>query len=59
MLLFWVGVAVLIMWAVRNGGNSAGRDRPDRALEVLKERYARGEIDDDEFRSRRSELERL
>lgn len=58
MLLFWVGVAVLIMWAVRNGGSSAGRDSSDRALEVLKERYARGEIDSDEFRSRRSELER-
>lgn len=59
MLLFWVGVVVLVVWAVRNVGDSkARRDTSNRALEILDERYARGEIDTDEFYSRRSELER-
>lgn len=55
MILFWAGVIVLIVWAV---GRSAG-SRDDRALDILKERFARGEIDRDEFEARRRELERL
>jgi len=59
MLLFWVGVVVLIVWAVRNVGSSkVERDTSNRALEILEERYARGEIDVDEFNQRRSELGR-
>ncbi len=59
MLLFWVGVVVLVVWAVRNvGDNKVERDTSDRAIEILDERYARGEIDTDEFNRRRSELGR-
>jgi len=59
MLLFWVGVVVLIVWAVRNvGNNKVERDTSNRAVEILEERYARGEIDSDEFNRRRSELGR-
>ncbi|MCL1595587.1 MAG: SHOCT domain-containing protein [Actinomycetia bacterium] len=59
MLLFWVGVVVLIVWAVRSvGDNKVDRDTSNRALEILEERYARGEIDTDEFNRRRAELGR-
>jgi len=59
MLLFWVGIVVLIVWGVRQiGGNSTSNDAGNRALEILEERFARGEIDVDEFQRRRSELER-
>jgi putative membrane protein len=59
MLLFWVGVVVLIVWGVRQiGGNTTSRDAGNRALEILEERFARGEIDADEFQRRRAELER-
>lgn len=59
MLVFWVGVIALIVWALRNvGDNKVRRDRPNRAIDLLEERYARGEIDSDEFHARRSELER-
>lgn len=59
MLLFWVGLVVLIVWAVRTvGDNTVKRDTSNRAIEILEERYARGEIDGDEFHRRRSDMER-
>jgi putative membrane protein len=59
MLLFWVGIILLVVWAVRNlGNNRAERDTSNRAVEILEERYARGEIDTEEFNRRRSELGR-
>jgi putative membrane protein len=53
MMLFWVGVAFLIAWAIRGSGQS-GSD--NRAIEILEERFARGEIDSDELRTRRQLL---
>jgi putative membrane protein len=54
MVLFWVVVIVLVIWAVRS---FAGRDSLEPgtgkrldARELLAERFARGEIDEDEFR---------
>jgi putative membrane protein len=55
MALFWIGVVLLIIWGV-NQLTRDNRARPDRALEVLEERYARGEIDSDEFETRRQTL---
>jgi len=59
MLLWWIlvilGIVVLIKWLF--GGSS--RREPsasDRALEILKERYARGEIGKDEFEQKRRDL---
>ncbi len=59
MLLFWGGLIALIVWAIRAGTDrSQGRDRDrNRALEILEERYARGEIDHEEFEQRRRTLE--
>ncbi len=55
MALFWTGVVFLVIWASRQFTRN---DRPagNRALEILEERYARGEIDHDEFESRRRDL---
>ncbi len=58
MVLFWVGVVLLIVWAVRSS-TVAGQPRKERsAIEILEERYARGEIDAAEFGERRRELTR-
>lgn len=55
MALFWVGVILLVAWAVRRPDD--GRERSHgRALEILEERYARGELDADEFTARRRQL---
>lgn len=59
-LLWWGLVIVAIVLAVRwlvDGARSSGRDSgEDRALSILKERYARGEIDKAEFDARRRDL---
>ncbi len=56
MVLWWVlpilGIVALVTWMNRAGGN-----RQDKtALDILKERYARGEIDQAEFEQKRRDL---
>ena len=59
MILFWVGVIAVAIWAVRAADRRSNRDPSvRRALDVLEERYARGEIDDEEFERRRATLVR-
>ena len=58
MLLFWGGLIILIVLAVRWIGSSPGRGGDgaapeNRALGILEERYARGEIDKEEFEERK------
>lgn len=56
MLVFWglviAGVVLGIRWLVRQGR----QEQPDRALDILRERYARGEINKEEFEARRRDL---
>lgn len=61
MLLFWVFVIAGIVWLVLalsrsqfpRGGTQSG------ALRILEERLARGEIDAEEFRTRRAAIEEV
>jgi putative membrane protein len=61
-LLFWLLAIGGIAWvavSLLRGDRRRPDDRTDdtsAALSVLKERFARGEIDDDEFRRRRDLL---
>ena len=57
MLVFWGLVIFLIVVSVRRftNGNSAPK-QPD-ALDVLRDRFAKGEIDEEEFQKRKSTLE--
>ncbi|HZJ49641.1 MAG TPA: SHOCT domain-containing protein [Actinomycetota bacterium] len=57
MALFWVGIALLVVWSVRQFGGGSGGGSERRALEILEERFARGEIDRDEFEERKRVLE--
>jgi putative membrane protein len=63
MFLFWVAVIVGVIWLVRGllrerEGRNPDDDGPGNALRVLDRRFAEGEIDIDEYRERRSVLER-
>ena len=63
MIIFWVliivGVVFLIRWLVQStkGHSNSGRiDSSSRALDILKERYARGEINKQEFEQKKKDL---
>ena len=60
MLLFWGVVIVLIVLAVKwFTENQAGGHRGRRdAIDILRERFAAGEIDEEEFDRRKKALER-
>lgn len=55
MLVFWglaiAGLVLGLRWL-----SGQGREREDRALALLRQRYARGEIDREEFETKRRDL---
>jgi putative membrane protein len=61
MIIFWililVGLVFLIKWLIQT--TSSGKSRENggsRALEILRERYARGDIDKTQFESMKRDL---
>ena len=59
MLLFWGVIIAVIVLVVRGAGGSwrsGGSEREKSALDILRERYARGEIDRKEFEERKRDL---
>jgi len=56
MFLFWalviIGLIVGIRWLVGRGRG----ERPNTALEILRQRYARGEINKEEFEAKKKDL---
>jgi len=63
MWIIWILLIVVVIWAIKvavggkSGTNNASSsaDSPS-ALEILKQRYARGEIDHDEYEQKRKDL---
>jgi len=62
--VFWVVVIGLVVWAIvaagRGGGRSSGVEpsgHSESALEILKRRYARGEINKAEYEEKKKDLE--
>lgn len=56
MLVFWVVVIALIIVAVRSFSNKSENKARD-PYSILKERFARGEIDEDEYRKGKATLD--
>ncbi|WP_340100976.1 SHOCT domain-containing protein [Salinibaculum salinum] len=64
--LLWMGlliaVPLVVAYSILTRGTDAGQNRSrreaERPLSLLRERYARGDIDEEEFRRRRNQLER-
>lgn len=59
MWILWLILLVVVVYVLKDlvVGNS-GRSSEDDALEILRQRYARGEIDEQEFEQRKQELQK-
>jgi putative membrane protein len=59
MWIFWILIIfaiVMLIKAVGKSNNSNSEEHRETPLEILEKRYARGEIDDQEFAHRKQEL---
>jgi putative membrane protein len=56
LLLFWGLVITGIIFGIRWLAGAGRPSTSDRALEILRERYARGEINKEEFEARKRDL---
>ena len=64
MILFWLVMLALFVWAItsimsstsRRSNSGPGTPPEDSAMRILRERYARGEIDSEQFEQARRTL---
>lgn len=56
MLVFWILFIGLIVWVVRETSSRHTHRSSSAALDILKERYARGEISKEEFEEKKKDL---
>jgi putative membrane protein len=58
MVVFWGAIAWVIVTLIRHSGQRAEQPSPSGsdALQILDQRFARGEIDDEEYQRRRTML---
>lgn len=59
MLLFWILIIAGIVYLVKYmaEGRKGIEQKGDRAIDIIKERYAKGEISKEEFETKKKELQ--
>jgi putative membrane protein len=61
MIIFWVaiivGIAFLLKWIVATSGKGEGVRAGESPMEILRRRYAAGEIGKEEFEEKKKDLE--
>lgn len=60
MIIFWVAIIFFVVWLVRetNGNSRHDVSGSKSAADILKERYAKGEIGKEEFESKKKDIEK-
>lgn len=58
MWLFWILIIAVVVWGVRAVFGGSEQQGSRSAMEILEERYARGEIGQQEFERKKAELSR-
>lgn len=56
MWLFWIFIIVVVVMLIKGLVGDGKDPSEETALDVLKKRFARGEIDEEEFNRRKKEL---
>ena len=57
MWIFWILLIIAIVYIFQNIAKGNSSSENETPLEILKKRYARGEIDEEEYERRRDELQ--
>ena len=59
-MIFWIlaiiGIVFLVIWVVRRAGGSEPGKSEESALDILKKRYARGEITKEEYEEKKQDI---
>ncbi len=56
MWLFWIFIIVMVVMLIKGLVGDSKDPSEETALDVLKKRFARGDIDEEEFNRRKKEL---
>jgi putative membrane protein len=58
MWIFLIILAIFVLWGTKafNGNNNNTIEKRPSALDILKERYAKGEINDEEYKAKKRDL---
>ena len=55
MWIFWIALILLVFWGAKGFTNNTN-EKQASALDILKQRYARGEIDQQEYEAKKRDL---
>lgn len=55
-VLFWGGVIALVIWGISKASNRNETNDKKRPLDIVKERYAKGEISKEEYEDIKKDL---
>ncbi len=56
MVIFWVLVIIGVIYLIRLVVGTKGEGKTETALDILKKRYARGEINKEEYEEKKKDL---
>jgi putative membrane protein len=56
MWIFWAAFILFILWGAKGFSKNNAVEKQQSALEILKERYAKGDIDQQEYEDKKRDL---